>query len=154
MYHYFSNFFFKILISLTMKFFHLWLGWLKIKSPFRLFCLIFLVIQQSGHSDSRWQPHHCFRVRLTHLLSKCFVCVSEGRPPHAAPREQELRGGLLPLLLTASFPWHSPPRRWTWTLCLSSWCLMWTPVGSCDTIWPTVIVPPFSSWGCDKSDRH
>lgn len=53
MYHCFSISFFKILISLTMKFFHLWLPWLK--SPFRLFCLIFLVIQQSGHSDSRWQ---------------------------------------------------------------------------------------------------
>lgn len=152
MYHCFSISFFKSLISLTMKFFHLWLGWLK--SPFRLFCLIFLVIQQSGHSDSRWQPHHASKFAShTFSPSALFVSLKEDllTPP---PGSRSYGGGLLPLLLTASFPWHSPPRRWTWTLCLSSWCLMWTPVGSCDTIWPTVIVPPFSSWGCDKSDRH
>ena len=45
-----------------------------------------------------------FKVRLTHLLSKCFVCVTEGRPPHAAPREQELRRGAAPLAANGFLP--------------------------------------------------
>ena len=48
---------------------------------------------------------------FTSHLSKHFVCVTEGRPPHATPGSRSNGGGLLPLLLTGFLPMTLSSKR-------------------------------------------